>query len=42
MKNLAILLGLLLALALAVSPANAIVGGELDTEHINVGAIVLK
>jgi secreted trypsin-like serine protease len=42
MKKLAVLIGLVLMLALAVSPASAIIGGESDMEHGNVGAIVMN
>jgi secreted trypsin-like serine protease len=42
MKKLAVLIGLVLVLALAVSPASAVIGGEPDTEHDNVGAIVMN
>jgi secreted trypsin-like serine protease len=41
MKKLTALLGVALALALMVSPASAIIGGEVDTEHTNVGAIMM-
>lgn len=42
MKKSVVLLSVLLVLMLGVSPASAIVGGNLDTEHTNVGAIVLE
>ena len=41
MKKLVVVLGLLLVLALVATPANALVGGEVDTVHTNVGAIVM-
>lgn len=41
MKKTAFVIGLLLLLAVAVSPASAIVGGEPDTTHTNVGAIMM-
>jgi len=41
MKKLAVLLGVMMVLAFTVSSAGAIVDGELDTEHTNVGAIVI-
>lgn len=41
MKKLSIILGLLLILAVGVLPAAAITWGELDTEHTNVGAMVV-
>jgi hypothetical protein len=41
MKKLTVLLGVTLALAVIVSPAIAIIGGEIDTEHTNVGAIMM-
>jgi len=40
MKKLAIFLTFMLVLGFVVSPAQAIVGGELDTEHTNVGALM--
>ena len=40
MKKISVLIGLMLVLAVAVSPASALIGGELDTEHTNVGAYV--
>jgi hypothetical protein len=42
MKKTAVLIGLVLVLVVAVSPASAIIGGESDFEHTNVGAIVLE
>jgi len=41
MRKLAILVGLLLILAVGVLPAAAITWGTLDTEHTNVGAMVV-
>ena len=41
MRKLAILMGLLLILAVGILPAAAITWGELDTEHTNVGAMVI-
>jgi secreted trypsin-like serine protease len=41
MRKLSILLALLLILIVAVGPASAITWGELDTEHTNVGAMVV-
>jgi len=41
MKKLLILLTVLVVIALAASPALALVGGELDTAHKNVGAIIV-
>lgn len=41
MKKLLILLSLLVVIALAASPALALIGGELDTEHTNVGAVMM-
>ena len=41
MRKLAILMGLLLILAVGVLPAAAITWGTLDTEHTNVGAMVV-
>ena len=41
MRKLSILMGLLLILAVGVLPAAAITWGELDTEHTNVGAMVI-
>ena len=41
MRKLAILMGLLLILAVGVLPAAAITWGTLDTEHTNVGAMVI-
>jgi len=42
MKKLLILLSLLVVIALAASPALALIGGVVDTEHTNVGAIILE
>jgi len=42
MKKKIVLLTALLFLIFGVSPASAIIGGNLDTEHTNVGAIVLE
>jgi len=42
MKKMIILLAFLLVLFFDVSPTSAIVNGILDTEHTNVGAIVLE
>jgi len=41
MRKLAILMGLLLILAVGVLPAAAITWGTLDSEHTNVGAMVM-
>jgi len=41
MKKLLILLSVLLVITFAASPALALIGGELDTEHTNVGAIIV-
>lgn len=41
MKKIAVLIGLVIVLAVAVSPASAIIGGEEDYEHTNVGAIMM-
>jgi len=41
MKKIAVLIGLVIVLAVVVSPASAIIGGEEDYEHTNVGAIVM-
>jgi hypothetical protein len=41
MKKLAICLGLLLVLTVTVVPAGAITWGDPDTEHTNVGAMVV-
>jgi hypothetical protein len=41
MNKRAALIGVMLVLALTVSPASAIIGGEIDTEHTNVGAIMM-
>lgn len=43
MKKVAVLLGLMLVLAFAVSPASAIIGGSIDYDgaYSNVGAIVM-
>jgi len=41
MKKMLILLSVLLVITFAVSPALALIGGELDTEHTNVGAIMM-
>lgn len=41
MRRLSVLLGLLLVLTVGVLPASAITWGELDTEHTNVGAMVV-
>ena len=41
MKKITALLGVALALASMVSPASGIIGGEVDTEHTNVGAIMM-
>ena len=41
MRKLSVLVGLLLVLTVGVLPAAAITWGELDTEHTNVGAMVV-
>jgi hypothetical protein len=41
MRKLSVLVGLLLVLTVGVLPAVAITWGELDTEHTNVGAMVV-
>ena len=41
MNKFSYLIVLLLVLAFTVSPASAIIGGEADTEHTNVGAIIM-
>jgi hypothetical protein len=41
MKKWSVLLGLVLVLVVGVAPALAITWGELDTEHTNVGAMVI-
>jgi len=41
MKKMTVMLGLMLVLAFTVSPASAIMDGEPDTEHTNVGAIMM-
>jgi secreted trypsin-like serine protease len=41
MKKISVLLILMVVFALFASPAGAMIGGELDTEHTNVGAIVM-
>jgi hypothetical protein len=40
-KNMFVLLTILFLLAVTVVPAAAITWGEPDTEHINVGAMVI-
>ena len=42
MKKLSILILLAALLAIAVTPVSAMFGGEIDTEHTNVGAIVME
>ena len=42
MKKLSILILLATLLAIAVTPVGAMIGGELDYEHTNVGAIVIE
>lgn len=42
MKKSAIWIGLTLILVLAVSPVSAMIGGDLDDEHSNVGAIIME
>lgn len=42
MKKLAVLLGVMVVFAFFASPAGAIIGGEPDFEHNNVGAVVLQ
>jgi hypothetical protein len=41
MKKMTVMLALMLVLAFTVSPASAIMDGEPDTEHTNVGAIMM-
>ncbi len=41
MKKISVLLILMLVFAFFASPAGAMIGGELDTEHTNVGAIMM-
>ena len=41
MKKLLVLMALLIALVVGTMPAVAITWGELDTEHTNVGAMVV-
>jgi hypothetical protein len=41
MRKIGVVVGLLLVLALSAIPASAITWGELDTEHTNVGAMVV-
>ena len=42
MKKTTVLILLVLVLVLAILPVNAMIGGDLDTEHTNVGALVFR
>ncbi|MFC1879610.1 trypsin-like serine protease [Chloroflexota bacterium] len=42
MKKISVLLTLMVVFAFLVSPASAIIGGETDFEHTNVGAVVMQ